>query len=135
MYRKTAAPWYRVYVHNRHVVHRDLKPTNILFNAGLHLKIADFGLARVDGIPVNKYSHEVMSLWYRAPDVIHGSTNYSFSVDMWSVGCIFAEMAVGKPLFNEQRRATLQDIQTPWSPHQPVLPTDAPLLRLQDGHE
>jgi len=88
------------FMHNRHVVHRDLKPQNLLMNANLQLKIADFGLARVDGIPVKKYSHEAVTLWYRAPDVILGSTNYGFSVDMWSVGCIFAEMVVGRPIFN-----------------------------------
>ena len=88
------------FMHARHVVHRDLKPQNLLMNANLQLKIADFGLARVDGIPVKKYSHEAVTLWYRSPDVILGSTNYGFSVDMWSVGCIFAEMVVGRPLFN-----------------------------------
>jgi serine/threonine protein kinase len=54
------------------------------------LKLADFGLARGFGIPVRKYTHEVVTLWYRPPDVLLGSTKYSTQVDMWGVGCIFA---------------------------------------------
>ncbi|CAG8492041.1 3652_t:CDS:10 [Diversispora eburnea] len=63
------------------------------------LKLADFGLARAFGIPVRSYSHEVVTLWYRAPDVLMGSRQYSTSIDVWSAGCIFAEMASGRPLF------------------------------------
>lgn len=59
---------------------------------------ADFGLARAFGIPVRSYTHEVVTLWYRAPDVLMGSRKYSTPVDIWSVGCIFAEMANGRPL-------------------------------------
>jgi serine/threonine protein kinase len=65
----------------------------------MELKLADFGLARAFGIPVNTFSNEVVTLWYRAPDVLLGSRNYSTSIDMWSVGCIMAEMHTGKPLF------------------------------------
>jgi len=63
------------------------------------LKLADFGLARAFGIPVRSYTHEVVTLWYRAPDVLLGSRKYSTSVDVWSIGCIFAEMANCRPLF------------------------------------
>jgi len=56
-------------------------------------------LARAFGIPVRSYTHEVVTLWYRAPDVLMGSRKYSTPVDLWSVGCIFAEMSAGKPLF------------------------------------
>jgi negative regulator of the PHO system len=70
-----------------------------LINAQLELKLADFGLARAFGIPVNTFSNEVVTLWYRAPDVLLGSRNYSTSIDIWSAGCIMAEMATGKPLF------------------------------------
>ncbi|KAI8880977.1 protein serine/threonine kinase, partial [Backusella circina FSU 941] len=63
------------------------------------LKLGDFGLARAYGIPVRSYSHEVVTLWYRAPDVLMGSRQYSTSIDLWSAGCIFAEMASGRPLF------------------------------------
>jgi serine/threonine protein kinase len=63
------------------------------------LKLADFGLARASGIPVKNYTNEVVTLWYRPPDVLMGSKNYSTSIDIWSVGCIFAEMVLMKPLF------------------------------------
>lgn len=75
------------------------KPQNLLINKRGELKLADFGLARAFGIPVRTFSHEVVTLWYRAPDVLMGSTKYSTPIDMWSAGCIFAEMATGRPLF------------------------------------
>jgi len=87
------------YCHEHRVLHRDLKPQNLLINMGGELKLADFGLARAFGIPVRNYTHEVVTLWYRAPDVLMGSRKYSTSVDMWSVGCIFSEMVNGRPLF------------------------------------
>eukprot|EP01063_Lacrimia_lanifica_P023540 TRINITY_DN3110_c0_g1_i1.p1 TRINITY_DN3110_c0_g1~~TRINITY_DN3110_c0_g1_i1.p1 ORF type:complete len:308 (+),score=103.33 TRINITY_DN3110_c0_g1_i1:139-1062(+) len=87
------------YCHSRSVLHRDLKPQNLLIGRDKTLKLADFGLGRSFGIPVKKYTHEVVTLWYRSPDVLLGSINYGTGVDMWSIGCIFAEMASGKPLF------------------------------------
>ena len=63
------------------------------------MKLADFGLARAFGIPVKNYTNEVVTLWYRAPDILLGSKNYSTSIDIWSIGCIFAEMVNKKPLF------------------------------------
>lgn len=63
------------------------------------MKIADFGLARGFGIPVKNYTHEVVTLWYRPPDVLLGSKSYMTTVDIWSIGCIFAEMLNGKALF------------------------------------
>jgi len=87
------------YCHQHRVLHRDLKPQNLLINMEGELKLADFGLARAFGIPVRSYTHEVVTLWYRAPDVLLGSKKYSTPVDIWSVGCIFAEMANGRPLF------------------------------------
>jgi cyclin-dependent kinase 1 len=63
------------------------------------IKLADFGLARAFGIPVRVYTHEVVTLWYRAPEILLGSHKYACPVDMWSIGCIFAEMATKKPLF------------------------------------
>ena len=81
------------------MLHRDLKPQNLLINKKGQLKLADFGLARAFGIPVRSYSHEVVTLWYRAPDVLLGSQNYTTAIDIWSVGCIFAEMVSAKPLF------------------------------------
>ncbi len=95
------------YCHHHRVLHRDLKPQNLLINREGDLKLADFGLARAFGIPVRSYTHEVVTLWYRAPDVLLGSRKYSTPVDVWSIGCIFAEMVNGTPLF----KGTSEDTQ------------------------
>lgn len=87
------------YCHHSLVLHRDLKPQNLLVSRRGELKIADFGLARTFGAPVRSYSAEVVTLWYRSPDVLLGNTFYCTSIDLWSVGCIFAEMVNGRPLF------------------------------------
>lgn len=87
------------FCHRLRVLHRDLKPQNLLINREGELKLADFGLARAFGIPVRSYTHEVVTLWYRSPDVLLGSRKYSTPVDVWSIGCIFAEMSNGRPLF------------------------------------
>ncbi|CAI9572711.1 unnamed protein product, partial [Staurois parvus] len=81
------------------VLHRDLKPQNLLINEKGELKLADFGLARAKSIPTKTYSNEVVTLWYRPPDILLGSTEYSTQIDMWGVGCIFYEMVTGRPLF------------------------------------
>lgn len=88
-----------MFCHDNSVLHRDLKPQNLLINQKGELKIGDFGLARAFGIPFNTFSNEVVTLWYRAPDVLLGSRAYTTSIDIWSAGCIFAEMCTGKPLF------------------------------------
>ncbi|KAG6477583.1 hypothetical protein ZIOFF_066850 [Zingiber officinale] len=93
------------YCHSHRVLHRDLKPQNLLIDRRTNvLKLADFGLARAFGIPVRTLTHEAMSsqvvtLWYRAPEILLGSRHYSTPVDVWSVGCIFAEMVNQRPLF------------------------------------
>uniref|UniRef100_A0AAQ5YLJ8 Protein kinase domain-containing protein n=1 Tax=Amphiprion ocellaris TaxID=80972 RepID=A0AAQ5YLJ8_AMPOC len=87
------------YCHRRKVLHRDLKPQNLLINDRGELKLADFGLARAKSVPTKTYSNEVVTLWYRPPDVLLGSSEYSTQIDMWGVGCIFYEMAAGRPLF------------------------------------
>ncbi|XP_049863227.1 cyclin-dependent kinase 14 isoform X5 [Schistocerca gregaria] len=87
------------YCHRRRVLHRDVKPQNLLISEIGELKLADFGLARAKSVPSHTYSHEVVTLWYRPPDVLLGSTEYSTSLDMWGVGCIFVEMITGVPTF------------------------------------
>ncbi|XP_014259703.1 cyclin-dependent kinase 1 [Cimex lectularius] len=89
-----------LFCHKRRVLHRDLKPQNLLLANKNVIKIADFGLGRAIGIPVRVYTHEVVTLWYRAPEVLLGATRYSCPVDIWSIACIFAEMATKKPLFH-----------------------------------
>lgn len=80
-------------------MHRDLKPQNLLIDKHGNIKLADFGLARAFGLPVKTYTHEVVTLWYRAPEILLGQKQYSTPVDIWSIGCIFAEMAQRKALF------------------------------------
>ncbi|CAG8719238.1 5046_t:CDS:2, partial [Gigaspora rosea] len=87
------------FLHKRRIFHRDLKPQNLLIDKDENLKLADFGLARAIGIPLRPYTHEVITLWYRAPELMLGSPTYSFAVDMWSIGCIFAEIVNKKVLF------------------------------------
>nr|GMC82250.1 cyclin-dependent kinase B2-2 [Ipomoea batatas] len=78
------------FCHGHGVLHRDLKPHNLLMDRKTSmLKIADLGLARSFTLPIKKYTHEILTLWYRAPEVLLGATHYSTAVDMWSVGCIF----------------------------------------------
>ncbi|KAI8918667.1 kinase-like domain-containing protein [Powellomyces hirtus] len=88
-----------MFCHCHHVIHRDLKPQNLLIDQNGMLKLADFGLARACGVPLRAYTHEVVTLWYRTPEILLGSKTYLTAVDMWSVGCIFAEMCLRQPLF------------------------------------
>jgi cyclin-dependent kinase len=87
------------YVHKLKILHRDLKSENLLVSDDGVMKIADFGLARGFGLPIKNFRNDVVSLWYRAPDILLGNENYSTSVDLWSVGCILAEMVNGGIFF------------------------------------
>ena len=85
--------------HANRVIHRDIKPQNILVDHRLQLKIADFGLARSFTLPIKTYTHEIVTLWYRPPEILMGLKQYATFVDIWSVGAIFYELAHNKVLF------------------------------------
>ncbi|KAF0029451.1 hypothetical protein F2P81_018556 [Scophthalmus maximus] len=84
------------YIHSAGIIHRDLKPGNLAINPDCELKILDFGLARQADAEMTGY---VVTRWYRAPEVILNWMHYTQTVDIWSAGCIMAEMLLGKPLF------------------------------------
>lgn len=87
------------YLHEHWVLHRDLKTTNILLNNSGVLKVCDFGLARRYGEPLRPYTQRVQSLWYRAPELLLGQKAYTCSIDVWSIGCVFGEMLLRRPVF------------------------------------
>lgn len=86
------------YLHSNWILHRDLKTSNLLLNNRGQLKIADFGMARYFGDPPPKLTQLVVTLWYRAPELLLGAEKYGTAVDMWSVGCIFGELLTKEPL-------------------------------------
>lgn len=90
------------YIHQNWIVHRDIKLSNLLYNSSGQLKLADFGLARTLTFPSNDdLTPLVVTLWYRSPELLFACQNYGFSVDIWSVGCVFAELLLNSgPLFN-----------------------------------
>lgn len=100
------------YMHAKKVMHRDIKPQNILVNAKREIKLCDFGLCRSTAIPVSGYSHEVITQWYRPPEILKGNDNYDEKADIWGVGCVVAEMLKGTPLFQcETKKEQLKEIK------------------------
>jgi mitogen-activated protein kinase 1/3 len=86
------------YVHSANVLHRDLRPSNLLLNAKCDLKIGDFGLARTT-TETDFMMEYVVTRWYRAPELLLNCSEYTQAIDMWSVGCIFGEIVTREPLF------------------------------------
>lgn len=85
------------YLHNKWILHRDLKPNNLLIDEHGVLKIGDFGLAKAFGSPNRIYTHQVVTRWYRAPELLYGARMYGTGVDIWAVGCIIAELLLRVP--------------------------------------
>ncbi|XP_076046653.1 cyclin-dependent kinase 10-like isoform X2 [Oratosquilla oratoria] len=86
------------YLHSKQIIHRDLKVSNLLLNNVGTLKIADFGLARELGFPISPMTPQVVTLWYRAPELLFQAKSQTTAVDMWAVGCILGELLLHKPL-------------------------------------
>ncbi|KAG4999323.1 hypothetical protein JHK87_020395 [Glycine soja] len=85
------------YCHKKWVLHRDMKPNNLLIGSNGQLKLADFGLARMFGSPDRRFTHQVFARWYRAPELLFGAKQYGPGVDVWAAGCIFAELLLRRP--------------------------------------
>lgn len=85
------------FCHKRWVLHRDVKPNNMLISQEGLMKLGDFGLARVYGSPGAKYTNQVFARWYRAPELLFGSVLYTSAVDIWAAGCVFAELLLRRP--------------------------------------
>ena len=105
-------------IHKMKILHRDIKSENLMISKDNILKITDFGLARGYGLPISNFRNDVVSLWYRSPDILLGNEHYERSVDMWSIGCIFGEMVLGNILFkgfseNDQLRKIFEIMGTP----------------------
>lgn len=93
-------------LHQCNIIHRDIKSANILFNNKGEIKVGDYGLARIinpNSSIAKHYTNRVVTLWYRAPELLLGETNYGFAIDVWSIGCVFSELLTGVPLFRGQK--------------------------------
>ncbi|KAI8917860.1 cyclin-dependent kinase 10 [Powellomyces hirtus] len=116
------------YLHDNYIIHRDLKMTNLLLTSAGVLKIADFGLARTFSLPPTPMTPKVVTLWYRAPELLLGEKTYTTAIDMWSVGCILGELLLCRPLLpgkseRHQLVLTTQLLGTPTPRIWPALPT------------
>ena len=106
------------HLHDNWIIHRDLKTSNLLLSNKGILKIGDFGLAREYGSPLKGYTPVVVTLWYRSPELLLGIKEYSTPIDIWSVGAIFGELLLMKPLFPgkselDQLNCIFKDLGTP----------------------
>lgn len=116
------------YLHKNWIIHRDLKPSNILVtgqdkppNERGCVKIADFGLARLFQAPLRPLTDVdavVVTIWYRAPELLLGAKHYTKAIDLWAIGCIFAELITSKPLFQGQEKERKGDDRNPFQADQ-----------------
>jgi cyclin-dependent kinase 7 len=97
--------------HAQWILHRDLKPDNMLFLKDGTMKLADFGLARLYGTPKTRLSPQAITLWYKPPELLLGASEYSSAADMWSVGCIFAELLLRRP-FLQGKNSDISQLDT-----------------------
>eukprot|EP01023_Acetabularia_acetabulum_P054041 TRINITY_DN6068_c0_g2_i2.p1 TRINITY_DN6068_c0_g2~~TRINITY_DN6068_c0_g2_i2.p1 ORF type:complete len:425 (-),score=78.44 TRINITY_DN6068_c0_g2_i2:1926-3116(-) len=106
-----------VYLNLNNTMHRDIKPDNVLLKRNGAVKLGDFGLARSFGLPLQQYTPEVITQWYRPPELLLGSKCYSYSIDIWSIGCVWVEM------LRACKSGTLHnsDNQNPRNPYQLAL--------------
>lgn len=103
------------YLHSNWIMHRDLKTSNLLMNNRGQMKVADFGMARYYGDPPPKLTQLVVTLWYRAPELLLGAEKYGPEVDLWSIGCIFGELLKKEPLLQGKNEV---DELSKVNPHQ-----------------
>lgn len=125
------------HMHKHGVMHRDLKPQNLLVDDSLPhplLKVADLGLGRHFAIPIKAYTHEIVTLWYRAPEVLLGATHYAPAVDIWSIACIMAELARKQAIFpgDSELQQLLHIFKLLGTPSEEVWPG---VTQLRDWHE
>ncbi|XP_043441505.1 cyclin-dependent kinase 7 isoform X5 [Prionailurus bengalensis] len=116
------------YLHQHWILHRDLKPNNLLLDENGVLKLADFGLAKSFGSPNRAYTHQVVTRWYRAPELLFGARMYGVGVDMWAVGCILAELLLRVPFLPgdsdlDQLTRIFETLGTPTEEQWPALKT------------
>ncbi|XP_075582174.1 cyclin-dependent kinase 7 isoform X3 [Pelecanus crispus] len=117
------------YLHQHWILHRDLKPNNLLLDENGVLKLADFGLAKSFGSPNRVYTHQVVTRWYRAPELLFGARMYGVGVDMWAVGCILAELLLRVPFLPgdsdlDQLTRIFETLGTPTEEQWPIIDKD-----------
>lgn len=123
------------YLHSNWILHRDLKTSNLLMNNRGQMKVADFGMARYYGDPPPKLTQLVVTLWYRAPELLLGAEKYGAEIDLWSIGCIFGELLTKNPLLQGKNEVDqLSKVSICQNPHLRVLTRSPDLRTLWHSH-